>query len=244
MSNDSIKTAIVADDEPITRLDVKAMLQEAGYTVVGEAGDGFDAVELCKKLRPSVAILDVKMPVFDGLSAAAVIVNEELAGCVVLLTAYSDKALIERANLAGVTGYLVKPIEQRYLLPAIEVALAQSARLKESQAEIRKVCDRYDEAKTISRAKGILAKANLISESDAYKELQKLAMDKRKPLIEIAASVIAAYSAREAMQTAKAELISRYGISEKEAYKKLTETMQKNGLSVEKALETIIKGKL
>lgn len=235
------KTAIVVDDEPITRMDVRAMLEEIGYTVVGEAADGFDAVELCKKLRPSIVLMDVKMPVFDGLSAASVIMRDELAGCVVLLTAYSDKELIERANLAGVTGYLVKPIEQRYLLPAIEVAYAQSIRLKESLKENRKICDRYEEAKIINRAKGILAKLNTISENEAYRELQRLAMDKRKPLIEIANAIILRHSEREALQTAKAELIKCYGISETEAYKKITEMMRKSSCTPDKAIEIIKK---
>ena len=231
------KTAIVADDEPITRMDVRAMLEEAGYTVVGEAADGFDAVELCKQLHPSVVLMDVKMPVFDGLSAATVILRDNLAGCVVLLTAYSDKELIERANLAGVTGYLVKPIEQRYLLPAIEVAYAQSARLKDSLQEKRKMFDRYEEAKTVNRAKGILAKLKSISETEAYRELQRLAMDKRKPLLEIANAVIARHCEREALQTAKAELMKMYGLSENEAYKKLAEIMKKCACTPEKALD-------
>lgn len=238
---DEIKTAIVADDEPITRMDIRAMLEEAGITVVGEASDGFDAVELCKKLHPSVVLMDIKMPVFDGLSAASSIIKEDLAGCVVLLTAYSDKELIKSAKSAGVTGYLVKPIEQRHLLPTIEVAYSQSMRLKRSQKENRKICGRFEEAKTIERAKAILAKLKSIGENEAYRELQSLAMDKRKPLIEIASLIIAQHSEREALQNAKAELIKQYGMSEKDAYKKLTGVMRTVGCKADEALQIIQK---
>ncbi|MEG2074767.1 MAG: response regulator, partial [Angelakisella sp.] len=119
-------TAIVVDDEPITRMDLSDMLREQGFSVVGEASDGFDAIELCRSLSPDVVLMDIRMPVFDGLSASETILSEELAGCVVLLTAFSSKELVERANQIGVTGYLVKPVEERLLLPTIEVALAQS----------------------------------------------------------------------------------------------------------------------
>ena len=129
-----MKTVLIVDDEPITRMDLSDMLRELGFGVAGEAADGFDAMELCRLKRPDVVLMDVKMPIFDGLSASETILAEELAGCVVLLTAFSDPEIIRRAGAAGVTGYLVKPVDQKSLLPTIEVALAQSLRRSASRA--------------------------------------------------------------------------------------------------------------
>ena len=130
-----MKRVIVVDDEPITRMDLRGMLGDLGFEVAGEAGDGFDAVEVCRRLQPDVVLMDVKMPVFDGINAAETILQQDLAGCVVLLTAYGDREIIDRASAAGVTGYIVKPVEERLLLPTIEVALAQSQRLRQSREE-------------------------------------------------------------------------------------------------------------
>ena len=128
-----MKTVAVAEDEPITRMDICAMLEDLGFSVTGEASDGFDAIELCRRTRPDVILMDVKMPIFDGLAAAETICREDLAGCVVMLTAFSDEEIVARAAKAGVTGYLVKPIDRSKLLPTIEVAYAQSCRLRESR---------------------------------------------------------------------------------------------------------------
>ena len=111
------RRAIVVDDEPITRIDLRQMLTEMGFTVVGEAADGFDAIALCRRCHPDVVLMDIKMPVFDGMTASETLIREELCGCVVLLTAFQDRELIERAGRIGVTGYLVKPVEERLLLP-------------------------------------------------------------------------------------------------------------------------------
>ncbi|MEG1777444.1 MAG: response regulator, partial [Angelakisella sp.] len=172
-------TAIVVDDEPITRMDLSDMLREQGFSVVGEASDGFDAIELCRSLSPDVVLMDIRMPVFDGLSASETILSEELAGCVVLLTAFSSKELVERANQIGVTGYLVKPVEERLLLPTIEVALAQSLRLRTMREENRTILRQMEESKLVERAKIIIAKEKGISESEAYSELRQLSMNKR-----------------------------------------------------------------
>ena len=110
-----MNTVVIVDDEPITRMDLSDMLRELGFTVAGEAADGFDAIELCRSLRPDVVLMDVRMPVFDGLTATETILEEDLAGCVILLTAFSDREIIDRASRAGVTGYLVKPIDQKSL---------------------------------------------------------------------------------------------------------------------------------
>ena len=176
----------VIDDEPITRMDIAGMLKDLGYSVVGESGDGFDAVALCRAKHPDVVLMDVKMPVFDGLSASKVILDEDLAGSVVLLTAFSDEEIVEKASRIGVSGYLVKPVEQQRLRPVIEVAVAQSRRLRESRKETEDANRRLEESKLIARAQSVYAKKEHVSESDAYQVLRKTAMDKRLPLAVIA----------------------------------------------------------
>lgn len=185
-----MRTVLVVDDEPITRLDLVQMVQELGMQVVAEAGDGFDAVELCRSCHPDVVLLDVRMPVFDGLGAAEVIIEEDLAGCVILLTAFSDKELLERAGQIGVTGYLVKPVEQRLILPAVEVAWAQSARLREARHESRQARQRLSDAKLIDRAKEIIAKQSGTTEAQAYRDLQRMAMNKRCSIASLAAAIL------------------------------------------------------
>ena len=176
----------VIDDEPITRMDIAGMLKDLGYSVAGEAGDGFDAVALCRAKHPDVVLMDVKMPVFDGLSASKVILDEDLAGSVVLMTAFSDEEIVEKASRIGVSGYLVKPVEQQRLRPVIEVAVAQSRRLRESRKETEDANRRLEESKLIARAQSVYAKKEHVSESDAYQVLRKTAMDKRLPLAVIA----------------------------------------------------------
>ena len=178
------------DDEPITRMDLRGMLGDLGFEVAGEAGDGFDAVEVCRRLQPDVVLMDVKMPVFDGINAAETILQQDLAGCVVLLTAYGDREIIDRASAAGVTGYIVKPVEERLLLPTIEVALAQSRRLRQSREETRKAVDRLNDSKLIHRAQAVLARSQGVPESRAYEILRRMSMDKRVPMAELARSIL------------------------------------------------------
>ena len=179
-------TVAVVDDEPITRMDVAGMLKDLGYAVAFEAGDGFDAVSGCRSRRPDVVLMDVKMPVFDGLSAAEIILKEDLAGSVILLTAFDDEEIVRKAGEIGVSGYLVKPVEQRLLRPAIEVALAQSAKLRQSRWEAESVKRKLEESKIIARAQSVYAKKEGVSEGEAYQILRKTAMNKRLPLAMIA----------------------------------------------------------
>ena len=190
------KRVLVVDDEPIMRLDLTSMLVESGFAVVGEAADGFDAVELCREHRPDIVLMDIKMPVFDGFGAAETIIGEDLAGCVVLLTAFCDEEFVKRAGQIGVSGYLVKPIDQRTLLPVIEVALAQSLRLRESRLETREAVQKLAESRLVERAKAIVAKERGISEGEAYRELQRMAMDKRRSIFSLAETVVQHHSRR------------------------------------------------
>ena len=181
---------VIADDEPITRMDIRGMLTELGYAVVGEAADGFDAVEICKREHPDVVLMDVKMPVFDGLSAAGLIVQKGLAGCVVLLTAFNDDTIITGAAEAGVTGYLVKPVNQRLLRPTIEMAVAQSERLARSRKETEKAEKQLSDSRAIACAQAVLAKKQGISESEAYATLRRMSMEKRISMATLALAVL------------------------------------------------------
>jgi response regulator NasT len=124
------KRIVIADDEPITRMDIREILEDAGYDVVGDVSDGFDAIEICRKLKPDLVLMDIKMPLLDGISAAKVINKEELVDSIILLTAYSDKNFIDKAKDVGVIGYLVKPVNEKSLLPAVEIALNKGREIK------------------------------------------------------------------------------------------------------------------
>ncbi len=226
-----MRTAIVVDDEPITRLDLTEMLKELDFSVLCDASDGFDAVELCRINHPDVVLMDIKMPVFDGLSAAETIISEDLCGCVVMLTAFCDKELIDRASKIGVYGYLVKPIDQRALLPAIEVALSQSERLHLSRLETNLAKNKLQEKNLIDRAKALLAETLHISESKAYTQLQSLAMNKRIPLSQIALTIVKQGSEREVINRTKEKLMNSEGISEKEAFAYIQKYAKSKGVS-------------
>ena len=228
-----MRTVIIVDDEPITRMDLAEMLAELDFTVLGEAGDGFDAIELCRARRPDVVLMDVKMPVFDGLTAAETIVADDLAECVVLLTAFGQRDIVERANRIGVTGYLVKPIEQRMLLPTIEVALAQSRRLEQARRQV-------EESKVIARAQGLLAKEMGVSETQAYQELRRMAMDKRTTIAALAAAFVEQRTRRQEVDQAKSLLQRRRRMSESNAYKYVVREAQQQGCSMEEAARRII----
>ena len=185
-----MKTVVIVDDEPLTRMDLADMLHELNFDVIGEASDGFDAIELCRTKHPDIVLMDVRMPVFDGLTASETISLEELAGCIVLLTAFSDRDIIDRAAAAGVTGYLVKPINSKTLLPTLEVAYAQSQRLRESRKQTAEAERRIREDRQIHKAQQYLARTQKCSESDAYRKMRKLAMDKRMTMATLAEHIL------------------------------------------------------
>ena len=230
---------VVVDDEPITRMDIAGMLMELGLQVVGEAGDGFDAVEVCRREKPDVVLLDVRMPVFDGFSAAETIREEDLAGCVILLTAYSDRESIERAKETGVMGYLVKPVEQRLLLPTIEVAVAQGARLRRSKEETARSRQELLDSRLIQRAQGVLAKQENISESAAYQLLRRLSMDKRVSIAALAQAILEQESSRNDINYVKQKLVKEKGITEDAAHKRIADKAKQMGCSKELAAKKL-----
>jgi response regulator NasT len=184
------KRIVIADDEPITRMDLREILEEADYDVVGEATDGFDAVELCRKHVPELVLMDIKMPLLDGINASKIIIEEEVANSIILLTAYSGKDFVEKAKEAGVIGYLVKPIDDVTLLPAVEIALAKGKEIKKLKKDIKKANENLEARKKIEKAKGIFMKEKGITEEEAYRKIRKLSMDKRVSMKKIADIII------------------------------------------------------
>jgi response regulator NasT len=180
---------VVAEDEALIRLDLVEMLREEGYDVVGEAGDGEAAVRLAEELRPDLVMLDVKMPVLDGISAAQRIASERIAP-VVMLTAFAQRELVERARDAGAMAYLVKPFTKGDLVPAIELAVSRYAEITTLEAEVADLEERFETRKRVERAKSLLQQAYKLSEADAFRWLQKSAMDRRLTMREVADVVI------------------------------------------------------
>ena len=235
-----MQTVLIVDDEPITRMDLADMLTELGFSVAGEAADGFDAVELCRVYRPDVVLMDVRMPIFDGLSAAETILGEDLAGCVLLLTAFSDGALIDRAARAGVTGYLMKPVRQEELLPAIRVAMAQSQRLRTSREETRRAEQKLREDRQIHKAQQILARDQGCSESEAYRRMRKTAMDKRISIASLAVGILRQAAGSDPVARAKVLLRDRKGLSDQGAYRWLADRAGARGTSVEEEARDLL----
>lgn len=179
---------LVAEDEALIRMDLVEMLQEEGYLVAGEAGDGATAVRLAGELRPDLVILDVKMPVLDGLSAAEQIVAARIAP-VVILTAFSQRDLVERAREAGVMAYLVKPFQQKDLLPAIEMAVSRFAELVALEKEVGDLSGRLEARKLIDRAKAALQGEGM-TEPEAFRHIQRRSMDERRSMRAVAQDVL------------------------------------------------------
>jgi response regulator NasT len=182
---------LIADDDPIIRLDLKHILETLGHEVIAEAEDGRQAVALSIENRPDVSVLDVKMPLLDGIDAAQQIFDDGVCP-VVLLTAYSDQELIERARGAGVFGYLVKPFKPSDLSPAIEVARARFEQNVQLKKELGTMQERLDARKSIEKAKGLLMTTQSLDEAEAYRRIQTQAMNARKSMKEVADAIILA----------------------------------------------------
>lgn len=184
---------LIADDDPIIRLDLKQMLENLGYEVVAEGGDGQQAVDLARETQPDVCILDVKMPVMDGIEAVEIITEENIAPTI-LLTAYSDKELVDRAKIAGVFAYLVKPFKPSDLPPSIEVARTRFEQNQTLNKEVDDLTERLEARKIVDRAKGILMDEYKLNESEAYRRIQIQSMNLRKSMREVAEAIILAKS--------------------------------------------------
>ncbi|HWD40503.1 MAG TPA: response regulator [Fimbriimonas sp.] len=184
---------LIADDDPIIRLDLKQMLENLGYAVVAEAGDGQQAVELAKETNPDICILDVKMPVMDGIEAVTIITEDNIAPTI-LLTAYSDKELVDRAKAAGVFAYLVKPFKPSDLPPSIEVARSRFEQNLQLNKEVSNLQEKLEARKSIDKAKGILMEEHKLNESEAYRRIQVQSMNLRKTMKEVADAIILAHS--------------------------------------------------
>lgn len=183
------RTVVIAEDEVLIRMDLKEMLTEEGYDVVGEAGDGKVAIELATEHRPDLVILDVKMPVLDGIAAAEAIAGDRIAP-VVMLTAFSQRDLVERARDAGAMAYLVKPFNITDLVPAIELAVSRFQELAQLEKEVAGLTERLETRRAVDRAKGILQEGLTLSEPDAFRWIQKTAMDLRLSMRQVAEGVV------------------------------------------------------
>ncbi|MDQ3653815.1 MAG: response regulator [Chloroflexota bacterium] len=183
---------IIADDESLIRLDLREMLTHLGYDVIGEAGDGRSAMELARRLRPDLLIMDIKMPDLDGISAAEELTRERIAP-VVLVTAYSDQGLVERAREAGVVGYVVKPFREAELMPVIELSRARFDEFRTLEREVGNLKDALETRKVIERAKGVLMETHGLRESEAFHRIRKTSMDARKSMKEVAEAILLAH---------------------------------------------------
>jgi|SRR6266508_1096488 response regulator NasT len=189
VADPSPKRVLIAEDEALIRLDLREMLQEEGYEVVGEAADGEQAVTLATELIPDLVICDVKMPKMDGITAAAQIASKRIAP-VVILTAFSQRDLIERARDAGAMAYLVKPFQKRDLFPAIEMATSRFAEIRALESEVTNLRERLEARKLIERAKGVLMSEHRMSEPEAFRWIQRAAMDNRTSMRAVAELVL------------------------------------------------------
>ena len=183
MEKDAIRV-VIADDEPISRMDLKELLTEGGYTVVAEVSDGFDAVENCKLYHPDLVLLDIKMPFLDGLAAAKIIYEEELADTIIMLTAYSEREFVEQAKDYGVSGYLVKPIDEKSLI------VAQSKEMKRLRKDMAKVSERLANRSIIEKAKGQVMQEQNLSEQEAYHYIRKLSQLKGLSMRRVAEMIL------------------------------------------------------
>ncbi|MFD5564179.1 MULTISPECIES: ANTAR domain-containing response regulator [Kitasatospora] len=199
-----ITRIVIAEDEALIRLDLKEMLEEEGYTVVGEAGDGETAVRLVEELKPDLAILDVKMPVLDGLSAAERIHEQHLAP-VLMLTAFSQRELVDRARDAGAMAYIVKPFSKSDLVPAIEMAVSRYTEMRTLEQEIADLSQRLETRKLVDRAKSVLQTKFGLNEPAAFRWIQKTSMDRRMTMAAVAEAVIEEGAAQDRKKAEAAE---------------------------------------
>jgi two-component system, response regulator PdtaR len=182
---------IIAEDESVIRMDLREELQSQGYVVVGDVGDGESAINLARELRPDLVLMDIRMPVMDGIEAARTLTAERLAP-VVLLTGFSDDELIEGARDAGVVAYITKPLKPAELKPAIEIALARFQEFRALESQVKTLEDQLATRKVVEKAKGVLMTKFSLSEQEAFRRIQKLSMNNRKSMREVAEAILLA----------------------------------------------------
>ena len=183
---------VIADDESLIRMNLKETLVGLGYLVIGDASDGVTVINLARELRPDLVLMDIKMPRLDGIQAAKVLTEEKIAP-VLLLTAYSDRELVERAREAGVVNYIVKPFRDAELMPAIEIALARYKEFLEMDQQVTDLKETLDTRKLVERAKGVLMDSQGLKEAEAFRRIQQLSMNTRKSMKEIAQALLLAH---------------------------------------------------
>ncbi len=186
------KRIIIADDEALIRQDLREMLTNLGYLVIGDVGDGRSAVNLARELKPDLVIMDIRMPDMDGIEAAKILTEEGIAP-VLLLSAYSQRDLVERVAEAGVSGYVIKPFDESNLLPAIEVVLARFGEYQEISKEAARLEERLETRVAVDRAKGILIDHRGLTEQEAFRNIQRMSMNSRKSMREVAEAIILAH---------------------------------------------------
>jgi len=180
---------IIADDEAIQRMDLRDVLTKQGYLVIGEAGDGQSAVNLARELRPDLVIMDIRMPDVDGIAAAGTLTQEKIAP-VLLLTAFGDQELVERAKDAGVVNYIVKPLRESEVVPAIDITLARYSEYRTIEEENHTLVEKLETRKIVERAKGLLMEKQGLSEQEAFRKIQKASMNNRKSMREVAEAIL------------------------------------------------------
>jgi two-component system, response regulator PdtaR len=190
------RRVVVAEDESLIRLDIVEILRDNGFDVVGEAGDGETAVQLATELRPDLVVMDVRMPQLDGIKAAERLTRDHIAPFV-LLTAFSQKELVEQASEAGALAYVVKPFTPNDLLPAIEIALARYAQIVALESEVADMVERFETRKLVDRAKGLLNEKMGLSEPEAFRWIQKASMDRRLTMHDVAQAIIEQLAAKK-----------------------------------------------
>ena len=181
---------IIVEDEPNTRRGIREILDGAGYDVVAEATDGLDAVVMCRTHKPDLVLMDVNMPLLDGLKASRIIRSEKTAGGILLVTTNVGKECVDLAKEVGVIGYVVKPVKEESLLPMVEIAVARAAEIASLESDVKKARGQLEARKLVERAKGLLMKTFDISEDAAYNRIRKLSMDKRCSMKEIAKVIV------------------------------------------------------
>jgi response regulator NasT len=185
---------VVAEDEPITRMDICEMLKSSGYEVVGEAADGLQAIDLCRRYRPDLILMDIKMPKLDGIQAAQLIMKENLVDSLIMLTAYSGKEFIDKVKEIGAIGYIVKPIDEIKLIPQVEIAISKGKEIKLIKDKVNAAKQEVEDTKIMHRAKEMIMEKYTLTESEAYKRIRKLSMDKQCSILETSKNLVSYYN--------------------------------------------------